>query len=108
MENTYLVGLFLEKKMQQNKYNISFDKKVLQKNIERLINQIWKLIPMKEKGEDWEKHLSTVIIEITGYNEIFYNEPIFLSLLAKLEGLSATKDNFDSYRKTIFENITIL
>lgn len=44
------------------------------KNIARLTNQIWKLIPMKENQEDWEKQLDTVIIEIVGMNEIFSSQ----------------------------------
>jgi hypothetical protein len=27
---------------------------------------LWKLIPMRENNEDWEKQLNTVIIEIAG------------------------------------------
>ena len=49
-----------------------------EKNIMRLTNQIWKLIPMKENNEDWEKQLNTVILEIAGLNEIFIDNPHFL------------------------------
>ena len=48
------------------------------KNVSRLTNQMWKLIPMKENNEDWEKQLNTVILEIAGLNEIFINDPQFL------------------------------
>jgi hypothetical protein len=57
--------------------NITSDE-AFEKNITRLTNQIWKLIPMKENNEDWEKQLNTVILEIAGLNEIFINNPHFL------------------------------
>ena len=39
---------------------------------------MWKLIPMKEHEEEWDKQLDTVIIEITGLKEIFLEHPDFL------------------------------
>ena len=53
------------------KYNFDFDSEVILKNVRRLTNQLWKLIPMREHEEDWEKQLDTVILEIAGLNEIF-------------------------------------
>lgn len=79
----------------------------MQKNVKRLINQLWKLIPMREHEEDWNKQLDTVILEIAGMNEIFI-DPQFLQLLAKLEGLKAQDTNFEFYRKTVFESISLL
>jgi hypothetical protein len=38
-----------------NKYDIDFSKEVIEHNIRRLTNQIWKLIPMFEHEEDWNK-----------------------------------------------------
>ena len=49
----------------------------MQTNVKRLTNQLWKLIPMREHEEDWQKQLDTVIIEIAGLNEIFIT-PHFL------------------------------
>lgn len=87
--------------------NITSDE-AFEKNITRLTNQIWKLIPMKENNEDWEKQLNTVILEIAGLNEIFINNPHFLQLLSKLEGIGATDLEFNFYRKTVFESIRLL
>lgn len=69
---------------------------------------MWKLIPMKEHEEDWDKQLETVIIEIAGLKEIFLKYPDFLQLLAKLEGLKDQTVSFMIYRKTIFETISLL
>lgn len=78
------------------------------KNIKRLTNQLWKLIPMRENEEDWQKQLNTVIIEIAGLNEIFIQNPQFLQLLSKLEGLRVVEVDFNKYRKTIFESLELL
>lgn len=78
------------------------------KNIKRLTNQLWKLIPMRENEEDWQKQLNTVIIEIAGLNEIFVQNPQFLQLLSKLEGLQVVEVDFNKYRKTIFESLELL
>ena len=81
------------------------------KNIIRLTNQLWKLIPMKENNEDWLKQLDTVSIEIAGMNTLIKSEQAsqFLQLLFKLEGLKIKQDiNFEVYRKTVFETINIL
>ena len=91
------------------KYNFDFSKESIEKNIGRLTNQLWKLIPMKENEEDWQKQIDTVIIEITGLSKIFYLNPEFLNILIKLEGMSAQEDiPFNIYRKTVFETISLL
>lgn len=91
------------------KYNCEISSQVtFEKNISRLTNQTWKLIPMKENNEDWEKQLDTVILEIAGLNEIFIENPQFLQLLSKLEGIKAINPDFSLYRKTIFESIGLL
>ena len=81
------------------KYNFDFSVDVFEKNITRLTNQMWKLIPMRENGENWEKQLDTVILEIAGLNEVFLKSPQFLQLLAKLEGIRVSTTDFDFYRK---------
>lgn len=77
-------------------------------NIMRLTNQLWKLIPMRENEEDWHRQLSTVILEITGMNEVFVINGTLASLLSKLEGLNKLDTNFELYRKTVFESISLL
>lgn len=78
------------------------------KNVARLTNQLWKLIPMRENEEDWRKQLDTVILEIAGFNEIYMINETLLSLLAKLEGLRCVETTFDLHRKTVFESISLL
>ena len=89
-------------------YGFEISEDVLEKNIIRLTNQMWKLIPMRENTEDWKKQLDTVILEIAGLNEIFVENPQFLQLLAKLEGIKVKVVDFGLYRKTVFESISLL
>lgn len=84
------------------------DNAALEKNIIRLINQFWKLIPMRENEEDWKKQLETVIIEVAGFGHNFAEVPQFLQLLAKLQGLLEVDTSFSVYRKTVFECISLL
>ena len=94
--------------MPLTKYNFDVPIEVIELNIKRLTNQLWKLIPMRENKEDWEKQLQTVTLEIAGLNEVFLSFPQFLQLLSKLEGLQQTETEFDFYRKTVFESINLL
>lgn len=89
------------------KYLFEFRKEDIDINVRRLTNQMWKLIPMREHEEDWPKQLDTVILEVAGLNEIFIR-PQFLQLLCKLEGLKVQETNFELYRKTVFECISLL
>ena len=89
------------------KYGFNFRVEDVDVNVRRLTNQLWKLIPMREHEEDWLKQLDTVILEIAGLNEIFVH-PQFLQLLSKLEGLRTQDTNFELYRKTVFESISLL
>lgn len=91
------------------KYGFPFSAQDVEKNVKRLTNQLWKLIPMRENGEDWVKQLNTVTLEVVGLNEIFIFFPQFLQMLSKLEGLQKSENiEFDLYRKTIFETINLL
>lgn len=89
-------------------YTIDIPKESIEKNCLRLTNQLWKLIPMREHNEDWQKQLETVINEIVGFSVIFSTEPLFLQLLVKLEGISNQETEFNFYRKTVFEAINLL
>lgn len=90
-------------------FGIDITSESVERNITRLTNQIWKLIPMKENNEAWEKQLDTVNLEIAGLGVIFAVKPQFLTLRAKLEGIKTQPNiEFELYRKTIFECLTLL
>lgn len=82
---------------------------VLTSDINRLTNQLWKLIPMRENEEDWLAHLNYLIVELAGLNELCSNtDEKFLILLSKLKGLRIEDTAFQVYRKTVFECISLL
>ena len=60
------------------KYDFLFSNEDVDKNVKRLTNQLWKLIPMREHNENWRKQLDTVTLEVVGLNEIFLSFPQFL------------------------------
>lgn len=92
-----------------DKYDINFPLETKEQNLKRLINQLWKLIPMRENEEDWINHLNTMIEEISGLVEIYKNKVEGLILLSKLEGLTSEVCNdFMIYRKTVFRCIDLL
>lgn len=92
------------------KYNLTFTVDSINREIGRLTNQLWKLIPMRENQEDWLLQLDTVLLEISGLSILFEDlkENTFIQLLAKLEGLHLETLSFEVYRKTVFESITLL
>ena len=82
---------------------------VVTSDVNRLTNQLWKLIPMRENQENWLMHLDSLIIELAGLNELSSNtEEKFLILLSKLKGLKVEETTFQVYRKTVFECISLL
>ena len=94
--------------MVDTKYNFQVENQTVQAIVNRLTNQLWKLIPMKEHNENWLGQLETVIIEISGLNEVLIIDNNFITLLAKLEGLRLQDIEFKTYRKTVFEAISLL
>lgn len=94
------------------KYNIQIKNKIIVNRIQNLINQIYKLLPNREQGVDWEKPLETILEQLVGMYRLMNNEysEIFFPLLNKLEGLySLTKeDDFLCYRRTIFECLNLM
>lgn len=92
----------------KDNFDVSFGIESIEQNVTRLTNQIWKLIPMREHEEDWQKQLDTVNIEIAGLGVMFAAIPQFLSLRAKLEGLKEVDSVFELYRRTVFECISLL
>lgn len=93
------------------KYNIDIDNEAIKTNIDRLTNQVFKLLPGREEGSDWETPLQNIILEIVGMDRLIleYPEELF-HLLCKLEALLTLteEDDFFLFRKTIFECLGIM
>lgn len=76
-------------------------------NNKRLTNQIFKLLPMFEQDEDWQKQQETIVLELKGYNDILDTNADFMILVGKLGALSYAENQF-VFRKIVFEAITAL
>ena len=92
------------------KYNIDIEKDSIIKNIDRITNQIFKLLPSREEGENWQVPLQNLIIEIAGMNELLIDHTILFSLLCKMEGLLKLdkEEDFLQFRKIIFECLGLM
>lgn len=88
---------------------IAVSDSVIKTDLNRLTNQVWKLIPMRENEECWHDQLLTVLLELTGLNILSNGvDENFLILLSKLNGLRELEVEFPLYRKTVFECISLL
>ena len=87
------------------KYDIEIDNEAIENNLNRITNQIFKLLPNREEGNDWETPLQNLIVEISGFNNLLQDQTDLFHLLCKLEALlTLTKEeDFLMFRKTIFE-----
>lgn len=90
-----------------DKYFYDFPNSTIKADISRLINQIWKLLPMRENKEDWQKQLNSVVLELRGLHELFGDRLDFLILITKLLGLKSEED-FMTYRISVFSAISLL
>lgn len=80
-----------------------------QANINRLTNQMWKLIPMRENGEKWLSQIDAIELELLGLKDVYHiADEKFIILLSKLKGLKNTEISFELYRNTVFKCISIL
>jgi hypothetical protein len=43
------------------KYNVEINNVIINKSLHRLVNQTYKLLPMREEGSNWEKPLKTIM-----------------------------------------------
>lgn len=92
------------------KYEAIIDISSIQKNLKRLTNQIYKLLPEREEELDWKRPLNTIIIELAGMDRLLTNQhDILFPLLCKLEGLLilTQPEDFYMFRRTIFECLSL-
>lgn len=93
------------------KYNIKIDNYVLEEDLKRITNQIYKLLPNREEGVDWIKPLQTLMTEVSGLNSLLVGKQhLLLPLLCKMEGLFnlTAEEDFFLFRRTIFDCLNIL
>lgn len=93
------------------KYEAEIQDSSIYFNLKRITNQVYKLLPSREEGVDWERPLETLIEELAGMDKILIDQhDILFPLLCKLEGLFILKkeDDFPLYRRTIFECLGLI
>ena len=104
------LGIGLDDRLMEFKYGLYFEKEAIISNIDRITNQIFKLLPSREEGEDWVTPLQNLILEITGMKALWIDQVKLFSLLCRLEALlSLTEENdFLAFRKLVFESLRIM
>ena len=93
------------------KYNINIEPKTIEVNLQRIVNLIYKLLPIREEGADWRSLLLNIMEELSGMDRLLFEEQIiYFRLLCKLEGLYTLvgEEDFPLYRKTIFECLNLV
>jgi hypothetical protein len=92
--------------MIKTKYGKEFSQEDWSNYLKKIKNDVFKLLPLREEGLDWKKHLQTILIELSGLN-ILISQYKIISIMAKLEALYELEE-FALYRKTIFEILSSL
>lgn len=91
----------------QTRYGMEFSESAEKDYKKYLINTIYKLLPIREEGKDWEKYLDSCILEIHGFTNLFeqIDEVLMIRILSKLRSLKDLKsdDEFYNYRKIVLE-----
>lgn len=79
-------------------------------NIRRILNQTYRLLPLREEKGDWNKPLETLIIEVSGLFYLIPDDHEGLRLLSKMQGLKNLGSDLDikEYRRCIFECCSLL
>jgi hypothetical protein len=92
--------------MIQLKYGKNLSHEDWVKYLKKIKNDVFKLLPLREEKLEWDKHLKTILIELSGLKSLIEDYRL-LSIMAKLEALYELND-FMLYRKTIFEILSAL
>ena len=87
------------------KTNADIQNEAILKNIDRITNQIFKLLPSREENLDWQTPLQNLITEISGMSILLQDHTDLFPLLCKLQALTllTKEDDFIIFRKVIFE-----
>ena len=85
-------------------YEIDVDSRNIKENLNRIGNQIYKALCLREEDKEWKKPLETLSIELLGMHSLFPEQLQLFSLVCKIQGILADEQiDFMLYRRTIFE-----
>ena len=92
------------------KYNADISDDAIVQSINKITNQIFKLLPSREEGGEWEAPLQNLIIEVAGMDRLLLDRANLFPLLCKMEGLLTLteEEDFFQFRKTIFECLGLM
>lgn len=70
-----------------------------------LLGRTFQLLPLREEGQEYNKPITTIIIELLGFQSLNPGLKDLFQLTCKLEGLRKGEEEIDfpTYRRTIFE-----
>lgn len=89
----------------------TIDKEAFDNNLKRIINQTYKLLPLRQEQKDWKKPLQTLMEEMIGMKQLVKGQDqLFFMILCKMRGLfqlNSEKDMF-LYRRVILELLSLL
>lgn len=82
--------------------------KALRSNFTDIVNQIYKLLPLKEDNDpELNHHFSTILFRIRGMSTLFPRESRWITVLALLEAARYESD-FRLYRKAVLDSCSIV
>lgn len=85
-------------------FELGVDSNTVKENLNRIGNQIYKALCLREEDKEWRKPIETLSIELLGLHQLFPQQPLIFSLVCKLQGILAEEHmDFMLYRRTIFE-----
>lgn len=93
------------------KYGLMIDNDSIHIFLKKVINQTYKLLPMREQGRDWEKLLQTLVQQLSGMKRLINgHDDLFFLILCKMEGLFSLNktEDMNTYRRTIFQCLGLL
>lgn len=92
------------------KYKIDINSEMLISSLNRLTNQIFKVLPMREEGGEWKATLQNLIVELAGMHSLLIDQVDFFPLLCKMEGMLTldSEEDFLIFRSNIFECLRLI
>lgn len=90
--------------------NTEIDNSAIVNNLNRITDRVFKLLPMREEGKEWQVSLQNLTLEIIGLKELLSDQTILFNVLIKMKVLETltSEEDFLNFRKTIFECLSLL
>lgn len=74
--------------------------------LERMKNQVFKILPLYEEESDWYSHLMMTVVELNGFHKKMRDPQIF-SVICKLHGIEPDADKA-ILKSTVFRCLRVL